>query len=366
MSNLFGDSILSVLILGFAVSFTVAFGVVRSSSWHVGWSGRGHARRAVQSVHAEPTPRIGGVAIFAGLAAMTMLMPPDDARVALMILTSALPIFAVGLIEDVGNNVSPNLRLLAAFFSGIVMMSLSGEWLRHVDLPGVDLVLAFAPLGILFTLFACGGVSHAFNLIDGMNGLAGFSAVVVALALAGIGYQVGDGVVVSFGITTAVACLGFLCLNFPGGKIFLGDAGAYTLGHVLSWTGILLIARNPDVTPWAILLIFFWPVMETLYSIFRRRINKMPADQPDKMHMHHLFFRSVKTIMRPDRDKRNANPVATIVLMPIAVVPALSAQYTWDNPMQSALVVVFMAAAYVVIYRVMVRLFLGRSLPGKV
>lgn len=352
---------LVTMLVVIASSFAAAVLLTRSSSWHLRWSARGHGRNAVQSIHHEPTPRIGGVAIFVGLVVGITLLPRSEDGLAEMLLVSAIPIFIIGLIEDIGNNVTPRMRLLAAFFSGLVFFALSGFWLPRVDLPGVDWMLGFAPLAILFTLFASGGVAHAFNLIDGLNGLAGFTAVFVSLALAAIGWTVGDTLMITLPLLIAAATLGFLLLNYPAGKIFLGDAGAYTLGHLLSWASILLIIRNPEVSPWAVLLIFFWPVMEVLYSIFRRRVKRVAADQPDRMHYHHLVFRSVRAAARDQKARHRANPVATLLVLPIVALPALLSLYTWDGAVRSGISVFVMAAVYVVLYRALVARFRARS-----
>ena len=61
-----------------------------------------------------------------------------------------------------------------------------------------------------------------------------------------------------------------MVLNYPLGKIFLGDGGAYALGHLLVWSAILLVNRASEISPFAILLIFFWPVADTGLAIWRR------------------------------------------------------------------------------------------------
>ena len=79
------------------------------------------------------------------------------------------------------------------------------------------------------------------------------------------------------------AIFGFFVLNWPMGRIFLGDAGAYGIGHILAWLGIVLVARNASVAGYAILLILFWPVCDTLFSICRRLGTKRATDQPDRL-----------------------------------------------------------------------------------
>ena len=81
--------------------------------------------------------------------------------------------------------------------------------------------------------------------------------ILIAGGLAFLANAVGDTVFLNISILLVCSILGLYVFNFPFGKIFLGDAGAYTLGHVLIWLSILLVARNPEISPYAILLIFF-------------------------------------------------------------------------------------------------------------
>ena len=76
----------------------------------------------------------------------------------------------------------------------------------------------------------------------------------------------------------------------------MGDGGAYFQGHCLSWIAILLMVRNPEITAWSILLIFFWPVVETVFSIYRRLHKKKSASIADREHFHQLVFDKIKNV----------------------------------------------------------------------
>ncbi|MBK7655484.1 MAG: glycosyltransferase family 4 protein, partial [Betaproteobacteria bacterium] len=95
-----------------------------------------------------------------------------------------------------------------------------------------------------FTAFAIAGLSNPINIIDGFNGLAS-GAVLISLASLGlIAFQVNDLDLMRMCFILSGATLGFVVLNFPFGKIFLGDGGAYLLGFTLAWTSVLLLLRN--------------------------------------------------------------------------------------------------------------------------
>jgi UDP-N-acetylmuramyl pentapeptide phosphotransferase/UDP-N-acetylglucosamine-1-phosphate transferase len=83
--------------------------------------------------------------------------------------------------------------------------------------------------------------------------------------------------------------LGFMLLNYPFGKIFLGDAGAYFVGFLVAWVALLLPMRNEEISPWASLLVCAYPIVEVLYSMARRMKAQLKAGEPDNLHLHTLI-----------------------------------------------------------------------------
>lgn len=138
------------------------------------------------------------------------------------------------------------------------------------------------------------GISHASNLIDGLNGLAGFTALAAAFSLATIAHQAGLTEHRDILLTVAAAIAGFLAFNFPFGIIFLGDAEASVIGHFIVWMSVSILWNAPNVTPFTMLLIFFWPLADTLLAITRRLALGKPISQPDRLHFHQLVIRGVE------------------------------------------------------------------------
>ena len=164
--------------------------------------------------------------------------------------------------------------------------------LDRLDIPGLDMLLLWPLFAIAFTAFAVGGVANAINIIDGYNGVAGGYAILVLGALAWVAFQVGDSVVLAASLIMIGALLGFLAWNYPKGQIFLGDGGAYLLGFWLAELSVLLVARNPDVSPWFPLLLLIYPIFETLFSVYRKKVlrGRSPG-QPDGLHMHMMIYK---------------------------------------------------------------------------
>ena len=306
---------------------------------------------AVQSTHTKPVSRVGGLALFAGSIILLLLARSigfDPSSLWLFIIAS-LPICLIGTAEDLGLAMSPLRRLIAICVSSVLMILFYGCWLSRVGIPFIDTFLSFAPIGVIFTIFASAGVTNAFNLIDGLNGLAGFTAITISVSLSFLAfpayYDLG---ILCLSITPLIA--GFLILNFPFGKIFLGDGGAYLLGHSLVWLAICLMGIDSSISPFAVLLIFFWPVADTLLAIWRRKKLSKSNYQPDRLHFHQLTMRFLE-IKGFGRYRRNiTNPLATSILLPIIIMPQiLGVIYARDGimaPLSLAIVAVIFVTAY--------------------
>ena len=121
----------------------------------------------------------------------------------------------------------------------------------------------------------------------------------------------------------AVVTLGFFILNYPFGRLFLGDGGAYLLGHCLVWGGITLANQVSGLSPFAILLIFFWPIADTALAIWRRARLSSPADRPDRLHFHQLVMRFLEIRLLGRNRRTLANPLATLTIAPLIVAPQI-------------------------------------------
>lgn len=249
---------------------------------------------SVQTAHHRPTPRVGGLGIYIGLIATWAALPAGEARGMLaLILLAGIPAWLFGLVEDITKRVSVLARLLATMFSGGLACLLFGVALQRLDIPGVDSLLAWWPLAVGFTAFAVGGVANAINIIDGFHGLASGTSIVALVALSVIAQLAGDPSLALLSLTIAAVVAGFWLLNYPWGKIFLGDGGAYFTGFALAWIAVLLPMRNPEISPWASLMVCAYPFIEVIYSMLRRFLERRSLGEPDSHHLHSLFCSQV-------------------------------------------------------------------------
>lgn len=300
-------------------------------------AGRSGDLSAVQAAHASITPRVGGVAIFGAIMFMSAFVPDIVASNYAKFLPAVGIIFFVGLCEDLGFRVSPWGRLTGAIVASLFFIIASGVWMPRVDIPVLDGLMPYWFIGIPMTLFVTAGAANGFNLIDGVNGLAGFSAIACAIGLAFLGAYGGYPEMSHLAVMIAAAILGFLVMNYPFGLLFLGDAGAYTIGFVLSWFGISVILRAPEVSAWAVLLTLYWPVFDTLLAIFRRVSRRAPSFHPDRMHVHQLIMRSLEIVWL-SRGRRNlSNPLSSLLLTPFILAPVAVGVLLWNRPLAAGL-----------------------------
>lgn len=316
---------------------------------------------AIQSAHLTPTPRIGGVAIICAIALSIAFSPATVQADYFLLCLTVLPVFVVGLAEDLGFPVSPRRRLYAAAVSSLLAIYLLNTWITRLDFPALDILLSWAPAGIAFTVLATVGVSNAFNLIDGLNGLSSGTAIITALGLAAISSLGDDPALVQLCLMFVAAMFGFLMFNYPWGRLFLGDAGAYSVGYILSWLAIFVHLRNPDISAWAILLLFFWPVADTMLAIYRRRAAGMRSDKPDRLHFHQLVMRAIE-ILWLGRNKRSlANPLATLTMLPMIMAPVATGVLLWNEPTWSFIAVVGFSVLFVGCYLVGMQIAASRT-----
>jgi UDP-GlcNAc:undecaprenyl-phosphate GlcNAc-1-phosphate transferase len=146
-----------------------------------------------------------------------------------------------------------------------------------------------------------GGAAHSLNIIDGYNGLASSYALCVLLAILVVAGQVQDIKLVYASAGAIAATLGFFVINFPSGRLFLGDSGAYLLGTVIAFLLTILVYRNPAVSPMFAAVLLVYPVWETLFSIYRKKVLRGTSPmQPDGVHLHMLIYKRLVRTNRPD------------------------------------------------------------------
>lgn len=342
-------------LIAFFVSFLIGMCLVRYPRLHERFSGD-HDLDGIQKFHIAPVPRIGGLAILVGiLAAGAMLWKngPQHLEGFHLLLLTAMPAFFSGFYEDVSKHGGVLRRMGCIAVSAALAWWMLGNQIHRVDWAWIDAWLALPLISLLFTVLAVTGITNAINLIDGYNGLAG---AVCAIMLAGIAYVAflqGDHVVWLIAISTIGAISGFLFWNWPRGLIFLGDGGAYLLGFLIAELTIMLVARNPQVSPWFAVMVMSYPVVETVFTILRRMERRSNPALPDAAHLHQLIYKRMirwAAGSRRPEDLLLRNSMTSPYLWALSSLGVVPAVLFWDNSLALQLTALSFVVFYVWLY----------------
>lgn len=338
---------------GFVSCFALCVLLVVTKRWHGGLTM--DFTDGIQKFHTAPTPRIGGIPIVLGLIVAWSVAQQDLKDLLLPFLLAGMPAFLFGVAEDLTKRVGVMQRLLATMASGLLAWWMTDYSLNRVDIWGVDWLLSFTLASVIFTAFAVGGVANAINIIDGFNGLASTMSTFAFVGYALIAWQVGDVALANASLVLAACVWGFFWVNWPFGKIFLGDGGSYFIGFSLAWVAVMLLARNPSVSAFAALVVCVHPVIEVLFSIYRRKVRKDHPGMPDRLHFHSLVKRRyiARWLSKYSNSTRNSITGLLVGLMTLTSITL--AYLTFNSVFLSALAFVGLALGYVSVYARMVR-----------
>jgi UDP-GlcNAc:undecaprenyl-phosphate GlcNAc-1-phosphate transferase len=250
-------------------------------------------------MHSSPLPRLGGVAIFlsfAGSMAIAavwalrrpQIQSPFFVRTMFTILAPAALVFLLGIYDDL-RGVGPYFKFSVQAIAA-TMLFMGG--LRIVNIPVLfgDRTLPWY-VGLPFTVLWVLAITNAFNLIDGLDGLAAGSALFSTMVAFVVALLNGPSLVTVMTIALAGAILGFLRYNFNPATIFLGDSGSLFIGFVLSAMALAGAQKAPTIVAVAIPVVSFGlPILETALSIIRRLISGRPVFTADREHIHHKLL----------------------------------------------------------------------------
>ena len=282
------------------------------------------AYQSKQRLHQDEVPRIGGLIIYLFLI-ITVLFSFESLLLNL-ILIAAIPIIFIGAKEDLFHNTSPKLRLIFMIVSASLLIYLLPTNLPEINFPFINQVLSFSILKEIFFIFSILVIINGNNLIDGVNGNMALTNIVQLVVLALLGVNVNDNYIVDACFILLIPLVIFLIFNFPLGKIFSGDTGAYFYGFSISTLVIYLFGEYGKLLSWNAILILIYPSIELLFSYIRKKIyeNKSPFT-PDSKHLHSLIFRHLNKSL-----KLSNNSFVTVCLLPLITSPFLVYLYSDD------------------------------------
>ncbi len=313
IENIIYIPVLSLLLTAFLINFSKKTGIF------IDGLDKSHG------LHKKATPRSGGIAIY--FSSIFIMSNP----VGIFLYLSSLPIFLAGFFEDLLKNIPPKIRFVFMILSamlGILLLNTVVFDIDYIELPFF--------IAIVFSIIGIVGIVNAINLIDGLNGLASGVAIFTFLSFAYVSYLYNDIDLLFISLILATATAGFVVFNFPKGLIFLGDSGSYFLGFMLAELAILIVNRNPEISPWFPFVLLVYPIWETVFSIIRRKFfEKKSSFEPDNNHLHCILCTKI-----------NSNPVSSIsILLFVAIVDVLAVIFRENTQMLTII-----ALSFIVIY----------------
>ena len=305
----------------------------------------------IQKFHHQPTPRIAGIPVFMSFFIGLWYFDLQEMNYVFLLLAS-LPVFMGGLIEDIIVRVSPLKRMISILASIVMMFVFLDIRIDFLGFTLVDYLLSNSIVSLLFTLLVVGGVVNAINIIDGYNGLLIGYSIAVLLAIAYVANILGDDLVIQLSLILIASLLGVFIFNFPFGKIFMGDGGAYFIGFMMAVIGLMLGNRNEEVSHWFILLLFIYPLYETAFSVYRKKIvrNTSPS-QPDGYHLHMMIYKRLVRRKFFKNNKTMQNSMTSPFLWALSLVSIIPAVIWYNNQTMLIIWAFIFMIIYTIIYR---------------
>jgi UDP-N-acetylmuramyl pentapeptide phosphotransferase/UDP-N-acetylglucosamine-1-phosphate transferase len=292
-----------VLILSFITAFIITF-VAVPAIITVATSRKLYDLPNTRSSHEQPTPSLGGIAMFGGAIVSIILWTPTDYFGQLQyILGAIILLFLVGSRDDLVP-IPPVKKLMIQLLAAVILeekakVSLN-DWWGIFGIHQLD-----RPAEFIFSVVAIVGIINAYNLIDGINGLAGGVALMGTLFFGSWFFLAGHLEWAVVAVALAGAIVAFLHYNATPAKIFMGDTGSMLIGVLCAVMALEFISLNKSVegiNPWFIpnapivaLAVLLFPIYDTL-RVFALRIaqGKSPF-KADKNHIHHLLLKGGKS-----------------------------------------------------------------------
>ena len=349
------------LLTGSCIVALSCFIVFKTKKLHINYTN--NSFDSPQRIHDREIPRIGGLCLVLGMLAQNLFISYDNSNLFFQIFLCTIPAFFSGFLEDVTNKIDPFLRLFACLLTSILFVLLTQTYITTVGMPYVDHYLTLHYIAFLITVLSIVTLTQSINIIDGLNGLAIGTSIIILASILIISKNCGDIVLTQYSILTLGLIIPLFIFNFPNAKIFLGDGGAYFLGTILACYVILLSERNDAVSPFCILLIIIFPVYELIRSLIRRIFNKDNSPfSPDSKHFHSLIFKYLKNFSSFNHEV--FNPIATIITLILPFSTCILAISLYKNQVL-LIYIIIIYIIFVELMFIMINFLLSKKIEDK-
>ena len=333
-----------------AISFSVVLNVAIIHFWnyerliHLGLE----RYKAKQRIHTKETPRMGGFIMLISLWLYAIFSSETEtSKIIYLILVSFIPAFLITLKEDIFHNVGPLIRLFGLLASSLLFaFCYHGTW-PTIEIPYLSIILNHWLIALIFYPLAITAISNGMNLIDGVNGLCASAALAIMGCLLFLAHQTNDTLLLLVIFSLISVTVTFLIFNYPSGRIFLGDLGAYFLGFSLAILTILFFVRHPELPTINAILILIYPATELVFSLSRRLLAKRSPYHADTEHLHMKLF----LVFRPNSNfKKIANALVMPVMFFLWAFPLITLPWVFQKPFFILAAIFIFIFSYVYLY----------------
>lgn len=287
---------LYTFIVGFTVALIAALIVtplLRDAAFAAGLVDSSDGNR---KLHDRPVPRVGGIALVISIALATGALfliggfpALSESRPFIVILLGGIGMHLLGVADDMVQMRARYKLLWQLLIIGLVCWF--GVRVETLSLPGAGSIDLPPAMGVLVTTLWFVGITNAFNLIDGVDGLAAGAAIVALLTMTAVSIVNGQWNATWITLALAGGTIGLLVYNFHPASIFLGDSGSLFLGFMLAGTGLLTSQKSPTAVAVAVpVLILGLPMLDTALTVARRFLRGQAIFVPDRGHIHHRLL----------------------------------------------------------------------------
>jgi UDP-N-acetylmuramyl pentapeptide phosphotransferase/UDP-N-acetylglucosamine-1-phosphate transferase len=300
---------------------------------------------AVQKIHDGEIPRIGGLIFFIGLLFL-IFFNFNELRLLIPLLLGSTIILLFSLYEDIRQSLSPFFRLVILFLGSSIFILFTE--LPEINVRYLDFINQYSLISFLIFTFSLMLLMNGFNFIDGLNGLSSFNFYSILFSAYYLAAILGDAFLVNLVIIFFLSSILVFILNFPLGRIFIGDSGSYLYAFYSGALVIYLFSKHDGLPTLLALIILAYPITEMLFSIIRKIIEKKSPMQPDTLHLHHLIF------LQFSKKNKIANNLSSLLMLTFSVSPFVLCYLSFNNRhINEELIFLIYFIAYSLVYLVL-------------
>ena len=335
-------NVLSIAIIFFVLIFLFKFMWKKNVLFNINstkYSGQ-------QRVHEGEIARGGGLLIYITLILFSYFNSDSSLSQPLqLILLSVLPMMIVTVKEDLLHNVGFKIRLVALIISSFLLLNIAVDIFPVVNhIPLISNLFHYPLFSFCFFMLCLVALANGCNFIDGMNGLFGFYMLGCLMSCLQLTYIVNDQSMGQYLLVYAILIIIFLVFNYPLGKIFMGDSGAYLMALLSGVWVIIFFSIHDFISSWNAGLILFYPIIEAVYSVIRKLSQKKSPFYPDREHLHLKIFDILNTTLNKPR---LANNLTTIFLAVFWLIPPLILPWVYDSQLLIIISLMFLSFCYI-------------------